>query len=766
MTSGRVPVRATYRLQLRGGVGFAEAEALLPYLRGLGISHLFLSPVQTARQGSTHGYDICDPGQIEPELGGREGYSRLAAAARAQGMGLILDVVPNHMAFDLETPWLADVLRHGEASRYARHFDIDWSGDLLLPMLEGSFEGALAGGVTVEEAAGGPVMKLGELSVPLAPGSADGLGPDPSPAALRRLHEAQHWCLRHWKTEARRLSHRRFFNVTQLIGVRVEDPQVFEDVHALIFDLVAAGEVDGLRIDHIDGLADPEGYLRQLRGRVGDLPVWVEKILTGDEALRDWPVEGTTGYEAARAIAQVLGRTEGVEALDAEWRRATGFQGDFAATLTQAKREVLAADLAAEVTALVGLAAPKLEAEPGALADAVRALLTAFPRYRTYFDGGAAAPEDLRLMEETVEAAEGADPALVASLARLVTGPGADAAFRTRFQQVTGALTAKAHEDTAEFRFNRYLAANEVGSDPDVPVMSVAEFGGWFKRRCHEALEAMVLTSSHDTKRAEDARMRLVAMSHDPEAFVALWRAAEAMPARGVGANLRWYIVQAWLAVWEPGRADVPERLADHVRKAMREAKEVTTHTAPDETAEAVALDWTAALCTAWAETPLPEVAPIVARGEVLSLAQMALKLMLPGVPDTYQGTEDAAFHLTDPDNRLPVDFAALAARGPSSDFGKAKTALLRRMLALRAAAPGLFAAGDVEVAGKAGEWLELARSDESAEVRVRIDMGEAPPPEGAAWNFDGGAVGRVALWDALGAAEEAPAASRGAAGG
>ncbi|MBC7139709.1 MAG: hypothetical protein H5U17_13455 [Defluviimonas sp.] len=404
----------------------------------------------------------------------------------------------------------------------------------------------------------------------------------------------------------------------------------------------------------------------------------------------------------------------------------------------------------------------------------MRALLAAFPRYRTYLDGGPADPEDLRLMEEAVQAAQGADPALVAALARLVTGPGADPAFRTRFQQVTGALTAKAHEDTAEFRFNRYLAANEVGADPDEPVIPAAAFGGWFRRRIDEAPEAMVLTSSHDTKRAEDARMRLVAMSHLPEDFAALWQAAEAMASRGVAANLRWYVVQSWLAVWEPGRADVPGRLAEHVRKAMREAKEVTTHAAPDEAAEAAALDWTGALCAAWGDSPPEAALRLQARGAVLSLAQLALKLMLPGVPDTYQGTEDAAFHLTDPDNRLPVDFAALAAKGPQGGLGRAKTALLRRMLALRAEAPELFAAGDVQVAGEAGRWLHLARTDARAEavpaLRLRIEMdgsteegsaGEGGAEEGTPdWSFDGGAAGRVALW------VEAPAVAKGRAPG
>ena len=733
----RVPVTATYRLQLRCGVGFAEAEAILPYLRGLGISHLFLSPVQVAREGSTHGYDITDPTRIDPVLGGRAGFSRLAAAARAQGMGLILDVVPNHMAFDVATPWLADVMRHGEGSRFARHFDIDWGGGgLLLPMLDGDLGEALAGAV-VEGSPEGPVLRIGALVLPLAPGTEDlGTGPE----AMQRLHDAQHWRLRHWRSEERRLSHRRFFNVTQLIGVRVEEAQVFEDVHTLIFELIAAGELDGLRIDHIDGLADPGAYLAQLRGRVGDLPVWVEKILTGDEALRDWPVQGTTGYEAARAIAQVLTRADGVAALDSAWRGATGFEGDFAATLAQAKQDVLAADLRAEVTALVGLATAALgEQDRAPLAAAVRALLAAFPRYRTYFDDGAAHPEDLALMAGAAQGGE-----LGTALARLVTGPGADAGFRTRFQQVTGALTAKAHEDTAEFRFNRYLAANEVGSDPDEPAMSAAEFGEWFARRVVEAPEAMVLTSSHDTKRAEDARMRLVAMSHMPEAFAAIWEAAAAVPGEGVSANLRWYIVQSWLAVWEPGRADVPERLAEHVRKAMREAKEVTTHTEPDEAAEAAALDWTAGLCAAWGEAPPAEAAGLHARGAVLSLAQMALKLMLPGVPDTYQGTEDGAFHLTDPDNRLPVAFAALATGGPVTAFGQAKTALLRKMLALRAAEPELFASGGVRVTGEAGGPLEVVRNGAGKAVRLALDAGGTGE---LVWSFDGGDAGTVAVW-------------------
>lgn len=719
------PATASYRLQLRNGVGFAEAEAILPYLAGLGIDRLFLSPIQTAREGSTHGYDIADPTRIDPVLGGREGFSRLAATAKARGIGLILDIVPNHMAFDLNTPWLADVLRHGQDSRYARHFDIDWSDALRLPILAAPHDEVLGSTeAEVVDGPGGPVLRLEGLELPLAPGSEEGFRADRE-GALQALVEAQPWALRHWKTERRRLSHRRFFNVTDLIGVRVEEPQVFEDTHALIFDLVAAGEVAGLRVDHIDGLADPAAYLRALRARVGDLPVWVEKILTGDEALRDWPVQGTTGYEAARALARLLTDAGGLARIDAAWRRATGYEDGFAATLAKAKQVMLDGDLAAEVAALTGMAATATGLPAEQVKAAVRALLIAFPRYRTYFDGGAPHPEDRVLMIESEARATGhADPGVLAAVACLVSGPQDDPVFRTRFQQVTGALTAKAHEDTAEFRFNRCLAHNEVGADPDEPVLTPAGFEHWFRDRIAHAPDAMVLTSSHDTKRAEDARMRLVAMTHDPVAFAELWQAAQDLPgAAEVPANMRWYAVQSWLAIWEPHRDDLADRLAAHLQKALREAKEITTHAEPDEAAEAPVLAFGRVMALHWTTPPAPA-ERLIAVGAHLSMAHLALRLMLPGLPDIYQGSEDAAFHLTDPDNRLPVDFARLAQEGPASDLGREKIALIRRMLSLRAAEPRLFRSGEAAMGGSLAEGLWLERSLGGRRLRLQI----APP--------------------------------------
>jgi (1->4)-alpha-D-glucan 1-alpha-D-glucosylmutase len=271
--------RATYRLQLREGMTFERAIERLAAIRDLGISHLYLSPVFTATAGSTHGYDVTNPAEIDPVLGGRSGFEALARAAREAGLGIIIDIVPNHTAFSFENPWLLDVLRHGEQSRWARHFDIDWgAGRLVLPFLPEPFEAMLeAGHIRAAESSQGPVLAAGDLEIPLAPGplSNDELAGEPE--ALRALHARQAWRLAHWELERDGVTHRRFFNVTGLIGMRVEDPRVFEDTHALAFELLREGLVQGLRVDHVDGLADPTEYLRRLREAVGDAPVWIER---------------------------------------------------------------------------------------------------------------------------------------------------------------------------------------------------------------------------------------------------------------------------------------------------------------------------------------------------------------------------------------------------------------------------------------------------------------------------------------------------------
>jgi (1->4)-alpha-D-glucan 1-alpha-D-glucosylmutase len=739
------PWRATYRLQLREGMTFARAAGLLPALEDLGISHLYLSPIFTAAAGSTHGYDVTDPTAIEPALGGREGFERLAAAARDHGIGLLLDIVPNHTAFALDNPWLRDVLRHGERSRWARHFDIDWSkGRLVLPFLPDPFEAMLeAGAIRAADGEDGPELVAGDLAVPLTPHPLSEEERAGEAEAIRALHARQPWRLAHWELERDGITHRRFFNVTGLIGMRVEEEQVFEDTHALILDLVEKGLVQGLRVDHVDGLADPGAYLARLAQRAPGCPVWVEKILVGDEALPPWPVEGTTGYEAGAAIARALTDADGLARLDALWRDATGEDRPWEAVLAEAKGQVIRQVLSAELAQLKDLAlaaaaaSGEVEAGEEALREAVLALLLEIPRYRTYLEApeGPRRAEDVGLLDAAADrAAEGlvSDRAL-RWLARAMAGGETEAAraLAVRFQQVSGALMAKSQEDTAFYRFTRCLAHCEVGAEPSDCAWTPARLAEWAAARGGRDL---VLTSSHDTKRAEDARMRLVAMTHRPEAFAALWGAAQDLPgAAEVTPAQRWYLVQSWLAIHEDGREDIGDRLAAHVEKALREAKEVTTWTHPREEAEEPAQAFARALAAAWREPPAAA-RPLIERGDQLSLAQLALKAMLPGIPDFYQGAEGALHHLTDPDNRLAVDFEALAAP-PEGGLAAAKLALTRALLRLRAEAPGLFDA-PLRVEEAPGGW-RLSR--EGPEGRLALTLawegggaaGSLWPPEG-----------------------------------
>ncbi|MBM9595726.1 malto-oligosyltrehalose synthase [Roseitranquillus sediminis] len=737
----------TYRIQLRAGVTFETVEGLLPYLDDLGVSDLYLSPIFRAGTGSTHGYDVIDPTEIEPELGGRESFARLARAARERGMGVILDIVPNHTAFSPENPWLREVLRHGRESRYARHFDIDWSkGRLILPFLAAPFETRLAeGAIAVAEAADGPVLTDGPLEIPLRPGS---VPDDLDPPALRKLHASQPWRLADWRLERDGITHRRFFNITGLIGMRIEEPEVFEDMHRLTFDLVDEGFVTALRVDHVDGLADPTGYLRRLRERVGDRPIWVEKILVGDEDLpEEWPVEGTTGYEAARAIAQVLTDDEGLVRLDSAWRQTTGRTGSFMQTLRQAKGEVLRNELAAELHQLIGLAqraadrAPHVEVGPEFLREAIGALLVAFPRYRTYFDKDPAREEDASLWEAVVaEAVERPrSDAAIRFLAEVVRNPKTkeEVAFRARFQQVTGALLAKAHEDTASFRYNRYLAANEVGAEPDHATLDAGGFDWRLQKRLRVQPAGLTLTSSHDTKRSEDARMRLVAISHFPEDFVTLYRdASSRVPgASDVSANFRWYLCQSLLAIWDEASTDLGDRLADHAEKALREAKRITFWTDPVEEAETPALDWARALAADWGRHLPTAATSIMERGRALSEIQLALKMTMPGIPDIYQGAEAGHHFLTDPDNRRPVDFDRLARLAGEDGADGRKARLTRKLAWLRRDEAEFFAKAEAHFERAAEMRWTMRRVAGDRTLVVTMDVsGAAPPDDGAIW--------------------------------
>ncbi|MBU2956083.1 malto-oligosyltrehalose synthase [Paracoccus sp. 1_MG-2023] len=642
---------STYRLQLRNGVDFATAQGLLPYLRDMAISHLYLSPIFAAQPGSTHGYDVTDPTAIEAELGGRDGFEALAHAARDAGIGIIIDIVPNHTAFSPHNPWLHDVLRHGRNSTYASAFDIDWdAGPLVLPFLPDPFEIVMERGDFAVE---GDEWVMGDLRLPLAPG--------PRASNLRDVHATQNWRLVHYERERDSITHRRFFNVTGLIGMRVERQDVFDLTHSLILDLVRQGLVQGLRVDHIDGLVDPAGYLDRLHAAAPDTPIWVEKILVGDEVLPpEWPVAGTTGYEAARLYARALTDARGLHDLDRLWRDASDIDEGFPDALRAAKHDILDNELAAERRQLIALARDALSARPEGtpgpewLREAVTALLVAMPRYRSYVAPGGVGDADRDLLRQV------ADHAARGLRSRTVIDALTDAlmtpcAFTQRFQQVSGALLAKAQEDTAGFRWTRYLAANEVGAEPDEATITDDRATAFLRAR---ASSEMNLTSTHDTKRSEDSRMRLVAISHLPQEFMQLYRAAAALPqAVDVPGRRIWYGVQSALAIH--GAPDADARLCAHLEKAMREAKLRSFWTNPDELAEGQAKALTSAVLDSWRDAP-PALEQLLARADALVLMQLLMKMLTPGFPDIYRGTESQLLALTDPDNRHPVDWDAL----------------------------------------------------------------------------------------------------------
>ncbi|MEV7559107.1 malto-oligosyltrehalose synthase [Streptomyces sp. NPDC089795] len=644
---------STYRLQLRPEFPFAAAEAAVPYLASLGVSHLHLSPVLEAAPGSTHGYDVTDHSRVRSELGGEPGLRALAGAARAHGLGLVLDIVPNHMAVPtplrLNRP-LWEVLRDGPASPYARWFDIDWEagdGQVLLPVLAGPVE-------TCELKADGDVLRYGEQEFPLREGTA-GL-------ALPELLAAQ-WYRPAWWREARTaLNYRRFFTISDLIGVRVEDPEVFTATHAKVLELVRDGVADGLRIDHVDGLADPEEYLRRLRAAAGeDCWVVVEKILAREERLPSaWPVAGTTGYDALHRVDGVFTDPEGAAELAARYGESTGLPR-WPETARASAREVLTGDLAAELGALERLAGAEL-------APTVRELLIAFPVYRPY-------PGEPELPPRALEqAAAAAGPGAVAAVRELLLR---DPAFAARFAQTSAALRAKSLEDRAFYRYAPLLSATEVGGEPGRPAVSVAEFHAYCAALAEEWPAAGTVLSTHDTKRSADVRARIAALSQAPELM--------GRP-EGPDPQLAWVARQTAL-----GLGRVPEagpRLADALLKAVREAALHTSWTEPDEAYEAGV--------AGYVQDPLDLPAELAGAARTNLLGMTLLHLAMPGVPEVYQGAETEYRALVDPDNRRPAHFprralARLDGGSAPEDPAEEKLGLTATLLRLRRDRPELF---------------------------------------------------------------------------
>ncbi|MFD5321448.1 malto-oligosyltrehalose synthase [Streptomyces sp. NPDC127098] len=672
-----LPVRraptSTYRLQLGPEFTFGAAEAFVPRIAALGVSHLHLSPVLDAVPGSAHGYDVTDHATVRAELGGEAGLRRLAATARAHGLGLVLDIVPNHMAVPADTSrnrQLWEVLRDGPGSRYASWFDIDWAageGRLLLPVLGGPLAGELDR-LTVADGA----LRYWDHRFPLRAGT-EGL-------PLPELLAAQHYRLCWWRLGRTELNYRRFFTVSELIGVRVEDPGVFDATHATVLRLVADGVVTGLRIDHPDGLADPGGYLARLREACG-ADVWIvaEKILGPDERLpASWPVAGTTGYDALRHVDAVFVDPEGHARLTDAYREFTGVApeagGVWAETVHAAAHRMIGHELAAEAARLARAAEAACRADPAlwgrdhapwALRAALVELLVRLPVYRPYVTGGAPpAPGDAAMLTAAAEAAAGAfavpeESAAVATVRDLALGrcdptpPAVE--FRVRFGQVSSALRAKAVEDTAGYRFAPLLSAAEVGCAPEAPALPPAAFHAHCARVRREWPLTGTVLSTHDTKRSGDARAALAALSEHPSVWAGLVSRLTAETARaGAPApdpHLAWTAWQTAFALGTPDR----ERLTAAVLKAAREAALATTWTEPDADYERALERFVHAGPCGPPGRSLAEFARRLAptiRANVLGAA--LLHLTMPGVPDVYRGSEGHYPALVDPDNRRP----------------------------------------------------------------------------------------------------------------
>jgi len=722
--------RATVRLQFHKGFTLGQAAEIVPYLASLGISHVYASPIFAANPGSVHGYDVTDPNRINPELGGAEALSRLSAALRQNGMGLILDIVPNHMAASAANAWWWDVLKHGGASRYADFFDIAWRdpdpalrGKVLLPALGDSLEACLARDELKLDADGSAVSYF-DQRFPIDSAS--------KKSSLFELLPKQHYILTHWREAPERINWRRFFDINQLVALRMDRTEVFELYHALILSLVQDGIIDGVRVDHVDGLADPASYLLRLRAALDaaaagrDAPyLVVEKILDQDEPLdADWPIAGTTGYDFMDQAGAVLHDAKGEKPLADLWRKASGDPRPFDAYVAAARREILdslfpkqrrrlAEILRAESPDLVS------EIDDCGLERGLTALLVALRRYRLYGDAGGFSEADLAVLHAAQAAAkksaDTADGAAVDAVCATLESPPARHA-RSRFQQLSATLTAKAVEDTAFYRYSRLLSRNEVGSNPGRFAISVEEFHAAAQRRRADFPHAMLATATHDHKRGEDSRMRLAVLSEIPDEwsdFVTRWCGRHARPEPSVQAMIYQSLIGTWPLNLQPGDAEsvatVGERLQHWLTKALREAKQTTSWHDPDEDFEKECANFLDALLTS--DVFLTEAAAFVARiapaGAVKGLAQTVLRLTMPGVPDLYQGTEFWEFSLVDPDNRRPVDFdarkRALAEDSSFADLlktwrdGRVKQALIARLLRLRAERPRLFSTGSYE---------------------------------------------------------------------
>lgn len=782
----RLP-RSTARLQLHQGFTFDHARALLDDFAALGISHLYTSPITTAQPGSTHGYDVVDPTRVNPELGGEPALERLVDALHARGMGLIVDIVPNHMGVGgAHNAWWLDVLESGPDSAYESVFDIDWQppnpalrNKVLAPFLGENYADALVGArlqLTYDNVAAQLAIAyydhrfpiaLADYATVLRSGNANtatqavadrfaALGTirslrtrraraDEARDALRNLATTeagaaqiaeairtlnarpdqldalmarQHWRLAHWRTANDEINWRRFFDIGSLAGLRMERAEVFEATHALLFRLYRQGWIDGVRIDHVDGLADPAAYCRQLRRRLQDEHAarpadrltsrpWivVEKILAHDEAMRtDWDVDGTSGYDFMDQVGALLHDAHGETALTQgwlEWIGAPVAEASFSATAVPARRQILHAHFAAELDAATSALHAVAQQQRNtydvtwhAIRRALAEVIVHFPVYRTYANAQQRDAQDTAIVRTALAGASlclrRVDQPVLGHLDAWLGGqPAGQDKLRQlalrRCQQLSSPVAAKAVEDTACYRYGRLLSRNEVGADPGAFAMSANAFHHAMQARANTWPHAMLTTATHDHKRGEDVRARLAVLSERPAQWLAVahqWRAEHAAwvrhlpdgptPRPAPSPDAQWMLYQTLVGVW-PAALDwhdadavhaLAERVARWQEKAQREAKLRTDWLAPDADYETASRDFVFTLLTGEAApTFLPSLSAFVhslaPAAAINSLAQTVLRNTLPGVPDLYQGTDFWDTSLVDPDNRQPVDYAA-----------------------------------------------------------------------------------------------------------
>ena len=815
-------IRATYRLQFHNLFTFRDGVQLVPYLAALGISHVYASPIMEARPGSTHGYDIIDHNRLNPEIGTEADFRALLDALHTHGMGLIIDLVPNHMGIGSDNAWWLDVLEWGRESPFAAYFDINWDairpdlkGRVLLPVLGDHYGLILERGeialrfdagagsfsawyfehrfpisprcyAIILEAGGQPLASLAgefraldefradsarERAVELKqwlverarePGFAGGIenalrrftGESGNPASFGRLHdllEMQAYRIAYWRVAAEEINYRRFFNINELAGLRVELPELFEKTHRLVFSLIERGDVQGLRIDHVDGLFDPKAYCQQLQQQF-DAPLYVlvEKILARYEALPPWPIAGSTGYDFINQVLAIFVDSGGETAMTRLYRRFANGMDSFDDVLYACKKRIARVNLASEVNVLANefhrLSMRNWRTRDftsNGMLSALEEVIAAFPVYRTYVSREGASADDHRYIEWALAQAKKRwrvqDLSIFDFLRAVLSGRPADPQLHAEakealrvamhFQQVTGPVMAKAAEDTAFYRYFRLLPLNEVGGDPRRFGMSVAAFHHLTQERARSWPRAMVTTATHDTKRGEDGRVRLALLSEMPRDWgrrVAQWVRlnrsrrseidGEIVPDR----NVEYLFYQSLLGAWPPGldpsdvegMKSLSERLEVYMIKAVREGKQQSSWSNPDAAYEAALQRFVHMVLDATRTNPfLVEfhsfVESVARLGAINSLSQLVLKLTVPGVPDIYQGGELWDFSLVDPDNRRPVDWKArrvlldeiACASGVglarSWQDGREKLFVARRLLELRRWHPELFAEGD-----------------------------------------------------------------------